>query len=243
MATSAAAPLSRADIDRLAEQFEGEPPETVLRWAVATFHPRLTLACSFGVEDMMLAAMLHRLQPGADVFYLDTGLLFPETYALRSKAVARYDLAFRQVLPRQTVAEQAKSHGDELWEREPDRCCALRKVEPLERALHGYDAWITGLRREQSPTRAGIRAVEWDERFGLVKLNPLAAMTEHDVWRYVADHDVPYNEMHDRGYPSIGCWPCTRAVLPGEDPRAGRWAGREKTECGLHVAEGMGDAS
>lgn len=242
MATSAAAPPSRDDIARLAEQFEGQPPEAVLRWAVATFHPRLTLACSFGVEDMMLADMLHRLQPGADVFYLDTGLLFPETYALRDKAADRYDLAFRQVLPQQSVAEQAESYGDKLWAREPDRCCALRKVEPLGRALAGYDAWITGLRREQSPTRAGIRVVEWDERFGLVKLNPLAALTMQDVWRYVADHDVPYNELHDQGYPSIGCWPCTRAVRPGEDTRAGRWAGLAKTECGLHVAGGVSDA-
>lgn len=243
MAMSAAAPLTAADIARLADEFEDQSPEQIVRWAVQTFHPRLTLACSFGFEDMMLADLLHRLQPGADVFYLDTGLLFPETYALRDKAVGRYDLTFRRMMPQQTVAEQASSHGDNLWEREPDRCCGLRKVEPLGRALHGYDAWITGLRREQSPTRAGIRVIEWDERFGLVKLNPLAALTAKDVWRYVTDHDVPYNELHDRGYPSIGCWPCTRAVRPGEDARAGRWAGQVKTECGLHVRGGEAGAS
>lgn len=243
MATNAATPLTPADIARLADEFEGKPPEAVLRWAVATFHPRLTLACSFGVEDMMLADMLDRLQPDTDVFYLDTGLLFPETYALRDRAASRYKLPFRQVLPAQTVAEQARAHGDKLWEREPDRCCALRKVEPLGRALTGFDAWITGLRREQSPTRAGIKVVEWDERFGLVKLNPLAGLTDADVWRYVTDHAVPYNELHDRGYPSIGCWPCTRAIAPGEDPRAGRWAGQAKTECGLHVSGGAKHAS
>lgn len=240
MATNAAAPLTPAEIERLADAFEGKPPADIVRWAAATFHPRVALACSFGAEDMMLADLLHRVQPGAHVFYLDTGLLFPETYALRDEAVARYDLRFTQVLPELTVAEQAETLGDKLWEREPDRCCTLRKVEPLSRVLQGYEAWMTGLRREQSPTRAGIRVIEWDERFGLVKINPLAALTEADVWRYVTDHGVPYNELHDQGYPSIGCWPCTRAVKPGEDSRAGRWAGLAKTECGLHSGGGAG---
>lgn len=143
-----------------------------------------------------------------------------------------------RVEPVVSLDEQAAAYGPALWSREPDRCCALRKVEPLRRFLQGYRAWITGLRRQQSPTRAGTRPVEWDQRFGLVKVNPLFRWSRDEVWRYIRDHDVPYNPLHDRGYPSIGCWPCTTPVAPGEDERAGRWRGFHKTECGLHGARG-----
>jgi phosphoadenosine phosphosulfate reductase len=137
-----------------------------------------------------------------------------------------------------TPSEQAKRHGDALWARDPDACCAIRKVEPNERALAGKRAWISGIRRDQSKTRSDVQIVEWDERFGLVKVNPLAAWTEADVWKYILEHNVPYNELHDRNYPSIGCTHCTRAVNPGDDPRSGRWQGFDKIECGLHVADG-----
>lgn len=218
----------------LGERFEAASPETVLRWAFETYAPRICLACSFGAEDMVLLEMSSRLRPGLDVFYLDTGLLFAETHQLIEKVAAIYPVRILRVLPELSLDEQAQRYGDALWRREPDRCCALRKVEPLRRFLQGYEAWITGVRRQQSPTRARARPVEWDGRFGLVKVNPLVRWSRDDVWQYIREHRVPYNPLHDRGYPSIGCWPCTTPVKPGEDERAGRWRGLAKTECGLH---------
>ncbi|MBX6378121.1 MAG: phosphoadenylyl-sulfate reductase [Clostridia bacterium] len=214
---------------------EGATAQTVVAWAGRTFGARVALACSFGAEDMVLLDLCSRQQPPIGVFYLDTGLLFDETYELIREAEARYpDVPIRRVTPALTIEEQATCHGPELWRRDPDRCCHLRKVEPLREALRGLDAWITGIRRGQTPTRAGAGVVEWDVRNGLVKVNPLATWTWQDVWDYIHAHDIPYNPLHERGYPSIGCAPCTRAVRPGEDPRAGRWAGFQKTECGLH---------
>jgi phosphoadenosine phosphosulfate reductase len=202
----------------------------VLSWGLERFHPRLALACSFQKEETVLLDLLLELDPNARVFALDTGVLFPETYAVWREIERRYGVAV-EVFEGPTLAEQAERFGDALWEREPDRCCALRKVEPLERALSGLDAWITGVRRDQSPTRASAREVEWDARHGLWKLNPLAAWSERDVWRYIADRDLPYNPLHDHGYASIGCTHCTR---PGAG-RDGRWQGTQKTECGLHA--------
>ena len=171
-------------------------------------------------------------------FTLDTGLLFPETYALWRRVEAHFGLTIRAVRPVQSVAQQAAAHGDALWSREPDRCCAFRKVEPLRRHLAGADAWITAIRRDQTPARAAARAVEPDPLHGLVKVNPLVAWSADEVAAYVRTHDVPVNPLHARGYPSIGCWPCTSPVADGEDPRAGRWRGRGKTECGLHWKDG-----
>lgn len=219
----------------LGERFEDSPPQEILRWALDRFHPQVALACSFGAEDVVLVDMIARIRPGARVFYLDTELLFPETYAVRDRVVARYpDLVFLRYRPHLAVEDQARAYGDALWAREPDRCCEVRKVEPLRRALGGLSAWITGIRRDQSPTRVNARAVEWDGKFGLVKVNPLARWSWDDVWAYIRAHDVPYNALHDQNYPSIGCIHCTRPVRPGEDMRAGRWAGFQKTECGLH---------
>ncbi len=216
--------------------FEERSPAEVLRWAVERFAPDLALACSFGAEDVALVDMLAGVWPGARVFYLDTDLFFPETYRVRDRVAERYDVNLIGVRPLLTVAAQEAVHGPELWRRDPDLCCRLRKVEPLERVFGalGLRAWITGIRRDQAPTRRHARVVEWDGRFGLVKVNPLVRWSWDEVWSYIREHDVPYNELHDRGYPSIGCAPCTRAVRPGEDPRAGRWAGLAKTECGLH---------
>ncbi len=208
--------------------------EAVVAWLAARYLPGVVLACGFGVEDCLLVDLLSRVAPAVGVFYLDTQLLFPETYATRDRLVERYGIHPVAVRPRQTVEEQAEALGPALWGRDPDLCCRLRKVEPLTRILSGQRAWITGVRREQGPTRARTPLLEWDRRFGLAKGNPLAAWTARDVWRYVHDQDVPYNPLHDRGYPSLGCWPCTRAVRAGEDPRAGRWSGFAKTECGLH---------
>ncbi len=205
-----------------------------LRKAVDEFHPKLALACSFGAEDMVLVDSLSRVRPGARVFYLDTSLLFQETYQLIELARKKYPLQFERVATERSVEAQEKLHGPALWSRFPDQCCHIRKIEPLKRVLSTLDAWITGIRREQSPTRAQAQIREWDSKFQLFKFNPLALWSIKDVWNYIHKHDVPYNPLHDRNYPSIGCVPCTAPVLPGQDPRSGRWAGFAKTECGLH---------
>ncbi len=220
-------------IRQKAEEFENASPETVIRWAVDTF-PNITFACSFGAEDVVLVDMLQKISPNTDIFYLDTDFHFKETYETRDRMAEKYGLSFVQVKPMLTPEEQAAEHGPELWSRDPNACCNIRKVEPLTRILGKYDAWITGIRRDQAPTRANAKKVEYDTKFGLVKFNPLAAWTSDDVWNYIRENGVIYNPLHDRNYPSIGCEYCTRPVMPGEDPRAGRWSGTDKTECGLH---------
>lgn len=222
-----------ARIAEAAERFETMPPESLLEWAVAVF-PNITLACSFGAEDVALVHMLHRVSPSTDVFYLDTDLHFKETYETRDRIEAAYNKRLIRVSPKLTLEQQAEQHGDELWRTNPNACCNIRKVEPLTDILGRYEAWITGIRRDQAPTRANARKVEYDVKFGLVKFNPLADWTSEQVWAYIRENRLPYNPLHDRNYPSIGCEKCTRQVLPGEDARAGRWAGHEKTECGLH---------
>ncbi|MGQ3481582.1 phosphoadenylyl-sulfate reductase [Paenibacillus sp. TY11] len=214
-------------------ELEEAAPEEIIQYAVHTF-PNLTFACSFGAEDVVLVDMLQKISPSTDIFYLDTDFHFQETYDTRDQMEAKYNLDFVRVSPLITPEEQAAEHGEELWKSDPNTCCAIRKVEPLTRILSQYDAWITGIRRDQAPTRANAKKVEYDDKFGLVKFNPLASWTSEDVWNYIRTHDVLYNPLHDRNYPSIGCEQCTREVLPGEDPRAGRWSGNEKTECGLH---------
>ncbi|MGE5672631.1 MAG: phosphoadenylyl-sulfate reductase [Mycobacterium leprae] len=226
---------TEAELNAAAELLEGRSPKEALEWAFSQFGPEeIALACSFGSEDVALADMVASIRPGSRLFYLDTGLLFPETYDVIHQCRDRYDLRFERWAPDLTVEDQARAYGDELWSREPDKCCHIRKVEPLQRVLSGLSAWITGIRREQAPTRANAKMVEWDKKFGLVKINPLVAWKEKDVWDYILTHEVPYNKLHDQGYPSIGCVHCTRPVRPGEDPRAGRWSGFAKTECGLH---------
>lgn len=220
-------------VKEAAERFENETPEAVIAWAVGTF-PNLTLACSFGAEDVVLVDMLQKISPKTDIFYLDTDFHFQETYETRDRLAAKYGISFVQVKSKLTPEEQAEQHGEALWNRDPNACCNLRKVEPLTRILGQYDAWITGIRRDQAPTRANAKKVEYDAKFGLIKFNPLAAWTSDDVWAYIRENDVIYNPLHDQNYPSIGCHYCTRPVMPGEDPRAGRWSGTDKTECGLH---------
>jgi phosphoadenosine phosphosulfate reductase len=227
-------PLSRADVEQLADEFETRSSQDLLAWAVDRFEGRIMLTCSWQMQSSVLIDMLHQLGANIRVVELDTGLLFPETYETRERLVAKYDLDLERIDPRETVEEQAESEGPDLWRRDPDRCCALRKVEPLERSLVGMDAWITGIRRAQSVTRRDAKVLELDPR-GVVKVQPLAGWTDEDVKGYLFAHDVPYNPLHDRGFPSIGCTPCTRAIRPGEDSRAGRWADAEKTECGLHL--------
>jgi len=214
-------------------RLEQASPQEVLRWAASTFGDRFVVSTSMG--DGVLASLAGSVAPGVDVLFLDTGYHFPETLGTRDAVAQVYDVRVRTVLPLLAVAEQDAEHGPELWRRDPDACCALRKVEPLGRALEGYDAYATGIRRDESPTRAGTPVVEWDERRGKVKVNPLARWTQDDVDAYVAEHGILVNPLQHDGYPSIGCAPCTRRVGEGEDVRAGRWAGTPKTECGLHV--------
>lgn len=221
------------DVSAEAGRLAGAAPLEVLRWAAARF-PRVGFATGFGPEGCVLIDLIGRHGLPIELFTLDTGLLFDETVALWRALEARYGIAIRAVRPARTVAEQAAAHGDALWARDPDACCRLRKVEPLAAAAVGLDAWVSAIRRDQTAERASAAVVEIDRRFGLPKLNPLVAWSSEDVWRHLRAHDVPTNPLHARGYPSIGCAPCTTPVAAGEDPRAGRWRGREKTECGLH---------
>jgi phosphoadenylyl-sulfate reductase (thioredoxin) len=230
-------PAESDELDGAAAVLEAADPLVTLEWAVARFAApgKLALACSFGPEDVVLVDLIARHRLPIDIFTLDTGVFFPETYALWRELEARYGVAVRAVRAAQSIAEQAVAHGPELWTRAPDRCCHLRKVVPLGAALAGLDAWVTGIRRDQTPDRASARMVERDRRPGLVKINPIAHWTHDDVWAHIYLHDVPTNPLHQQGYPSIGCAPCTSPVAAGEDPRNGRWRGSVKTECGLHA--------
>ena len=237
MMSNGGSPEMVADLKRLSAAFESQQPQDVLKDAIKRYAPKIVLACSFGAEDVVLVDMVHRIDPAVPLFYLDTDFLFPETYATRDRIIQQYGLKPAQVIQVKSLLtpdQQAAQHGAALWSTEPDRCCQLRKVEPLTRVLKGYDAWITGIRRDQAPTRANAGLIEWDSKFQLVKVNPLARWTWSDVWTYIKVYEVPYNPLHDQNYPSIGCTHCTAAVAPGEDPRAGRWKTFTKTECGLH---------
>lgn len=207
----------------------------ILQWGASTFGSRLTFATGFGAEGCVIIDLVGRNALPIDLFTLDTGVLFPETYELWRRLEAKYGVTIRAVRPALTIDEQAAQHGPALWERDPDRCCDLRKVKPLKQALHGFEAWITAIRREQTAERANAQIVEHDRKFGLVKINPLVAWTHDEVWAHLYAHDVPFNPLHEKGYPSIGCQPCTSAVVPGENLRAGRWRGSAKKECGLHA--------
>jgi phosphoadenosine phosphosulfate reductase len=219
-------------------RFEGitDPVEqalAVLRWAGETFGDDFAVTSS--MADGLLAHLASRAVPGVNVVFLDTGYHFAETIGTRDWVSGVMPITLVNVLPEQTVAEQDAEYGAKLHDRDPDLCCSLRKVQPLAKALSGYTAWGSGVRRDESPTRAGTKVVDWDAKRGMVKVNPLAAWTQEHVDAYIAEHQVPVNPLQEIGYASIGCAPCTRPVAPGEDPRAGRWAGRGKTECGLHL--------
>lgn len=222
-------------LEQLKVEAETWRPEEVLRWAFSTFGDEVAMASGFGIEGMALIDMASRLNRNLRVFTLDTEFLFPETYDLIDRVEKRYGIKVERVFSALTPEEQDRAHGPALWGRNPDRCCDLRKVEPLARKLSQLRAWITAIRRNQTSERANARKIEWDEKFHLVKINPIADWTGEMIWKYAHKHQVPYNPLHDQGYPSIGCMHCTRAVQPGEDPRAGRWPGFHKKECGLHV--------
>lgn len=227
--------LSPDDVPELAARFEGRSPEELLTWAMDEFGERIVLTCSWQRTSSVLIDLISRIGGSPRIVEIDTGLLFPETHETRSRLVERYGIEVETVMPHLDLDEQAAAEGPSLWRTDAVRCCFLRKVEPLQRTLAGMDAWITGIRRDQATSRANARPIEWDPAHGVIKLQPLVAFSDQDVENYLREHDVPYNPLHDMGYPSIGCTPCTRPVLPGEDARSGRWSGSEKTECGLHT--------
>jgi phosphoadenosine phosphosulfate reductase len=224
-------------IEQASRLLADRSPQEVLRWAVDTFYPKLTMATAFGAEGCCIIHMLAEIEPGVRVFNLETGYQFPETLELRERLKRRYGIEVEYIYPETTVAEYEAEYGGPLYRIRPDQCCYDRKVLPLRRAVQGYAAWISSIRADQTSHRAAAQPVQWDAKFNLVKVNPLLRWTKKDVWSFVMKHDVPYNPLHDQNYPSIGCWPCTRPVQNGEDERAGRWAGTVKKECGLHVIE------
>ena len=217
-------------------EIEALPAEDVLSWAVEEFGDRLCLSCSWQKQSSVLVHMASELGLEVDIIELDTHLFFKESYETRERLVERYGLTL--IVPEViTIAEQHRREGPNLWETNPDQCCHIRKVEPLMRLLEPYDAWVSGIRREQSPSRANARKVERSQRYGVWKVQPLADWSEKDVWQYILRNEIPYNPLHDVGYRSIGCIPCTRPTRPDEEERAGRWAGSDKLECGIHVEE------
>ncbi len=225
----------RDDLTELSQQFEQAAPQDILRWAADTYGAGLALVTSFQPTGLVMLHMLLDIAPEISILTLDTGLLFPETYTLVEQWERQYNLSVTRVRAAQSVAQQAEAYGDALWQHNPDQCCHLRKTVPLGDTLRGYAAWITGIRRDQAETRRSSAVVSWDSKYDNVKLAPLATWTEEMVWTYIYAYDLPYNSLHDQNYLSIGCQPCTRAVRPGEDARAGRWSGQAKIECGIHL--------
>jgi phosphoadenosine phosphosulfate reductase len=222
-------------IESLAAQLDDVAPEQTLRWAFDEFDRSVTIATGFGLEGVALIDMAVRINPRVDVFFLDTAFLFPETYDLRRRLEDRYHIEIRAYETDITPEQQERSFGAKLWSTDPDLCCRLRKLEPLRDALRGRRAWITAIRQGQTLERSHARVVEWDYQWQLVKINPLVRWTTQDVRAYIAANNVPFNPLHDLGYPSIGCTHCTRAIRKDEHERDGRWPGHEKRECGMHA--------
>jgi len=227
-------PELAAEIERKNTELESATPQVILRWSLSRFAPKFTMATAFGPEGMVILHMLSEIDQSTPVFNLDTGYQFKETLELREEVIRRYGMTVELKRADTTVEEYEKLHGGPVYRDNPDQCCFHRKVQVLEKAVIGYHAWASAIRRDQSPDRANAPIVGWDKKFGLVKVSPLANWTKPMVWKFITDHNVPYNPLHDQGYTSIGCFPCTRAVTAGEDERAGRWSGFAKTECGLH---------
>lgn len=228
---------TQEQIAELQSAAEAWTSQHVLRWAFETFGDRVAISSAFGAEGMVLIDMASRVRKNFRLFTIDTEFLFPETYNLMDRIEEKYGITIERVYSMLSPEAQEQAHGATLWTHDPDLCCNLRKVEPLRRKLTELSAWITSIRRDQTSARSTARRVEWDSKFGLVKVNPIVDWTSKQVWRYIHDHGVPYNELHNQNYPSIGCTHCTRAVRPGEETRAGRWPGFAKTECGLHIVE------
>jgi phosphoadenosine phosphosulfate reductase len=220
--------------------FEAMSAEDALRWAYDEFGDRLCLTCSWQKQSSVLVHMVSELGLDIPVIELDTHLFFRESYETRDRLVERYGIRLQKAPEVITVAQQHRQEGPNLWEVDPDRCCHIRKVEPLVHALELYGAWISGIRRDQSPSRSATPKVQWSERYNVWKLHPLADWDEKRVWAYITVNEIPYNPLHDVGFRSIGCIPCTRPIAPDEEERAGRWAGSDKLECGIHLEQPLG---
>lgn len=233
-------PKSGDELRQLNAQLETLSLSDFLRWSLEVFGEKVAAVTSFGASGVVILDHLLRIKPAARVITLDTQFLFDETYDLMRRIEDRYGATIEVVRPPLSPAEQERDYGANLWDVQPDLCCDLRKVRPLAGALQGLDAWYTGIRRDQGPSRADTPLVGWDQRYGLFKLSPVANWTRRDIWRYINANDVPYNNLHDVGYSSIGCTHCTRPPANIEDERSGRWAGKQKTECGLHWAQPIG---
>ncbi len=227
--------FTTSEIDDLNGQFELAAPEELLRWSYETFGQDVALGTGFGSSGVVLLHMVHAENLPLTVFCLDTNLLFNETYALWKQIEIRYGMNIESVAADLSLSEQAKIYGNTLWKTDPDTCCTIRKVKPLQRYLSGKKAWISGIRQLQSPLRKETRKVEWDPVNRVLKLNPLADWSDERIRSVISRHNIPYNPLHDEGYPSIGCVPCTVAAANPEDERSGRWVHFEKTECGIHL--------
>lgn len=226
--------LNTEEINALDKRFSESEPEEILSWADEQFGNDAVLSTGFGPTGLVLMHKFSMIKPGVKVFYLDTDLLFDETYKLIDRLHHTLDIEITHVRSHLSLEEQERQYGKELWKTDPDKCCYLRKVLPLRAFLHDKQAWITGIRRDQSASRRNIPVIEKNDQYDVVKINPLAFWSEEEIWSYIHLNNIPYNELHDDGYTSIGCVPCTKPVKPGEDLRAGRWAGMNKTECGIH---------
>jgi phosphoadenosine phosphosulfate reductase len=230
-----ATPELLADLAAASSRLELAQPEEIISWAAERYAPYLTMATAFGPEGCVILSMLSRIDPKTYVFNLDTGYQFHETLELRDRIADKYGIEVDLLQPDLSVAEYEALHGGPLYRTNPNQCCFDRKIKTLQRASEVMHAWMSGIRRDQSSDRAQAAVVGWDKKFGLVKVSPLANWTKKDVWKRITDESIPYNPLHDQGFPSIGCWPCTRAVAANEtDERSGRWSGMKKTECGLH---------
>lgn len=222
------------EVAQVSERMESASAHEILRWSLDRFDNRFTMATAFGPEGMVLIHMLSELDRPISIFNLETGYQFPETLELRDEVARRYGIEVELKKPELSVEEYEAQNNGPVYKERPDQCCFDRKLRLLRPALEGKHAWASAIRRDQSPDRAQAPIVAWDEKFHLIKVSPLANWTKGQVWKFITDNDIPYNPLHDQGYPSIGCQPCTRAILLGEDERAGRWSGFAKTECGLH---------
>ena len=229
-----------ANLPSLNRRFARLEPEDVLNWGLTTFGQQTAVATGFGPTGIIILHMLSQIRPKGQVFYLQTDLFFPETLALRDELAARLDIEFVEVHSNLSLDDQRRQYGPNLWEHNSDLCCQLRKINPMRQFLSDKKAWVTGLRRDQSPSRANTEFVSWDSANHLLKLCPLAYWSRNQVWDYINAYNLPYNELHDRGYPSIGCQPCTKpAEIDSDDERAGRWSNLDKTECGIHFHDGQ----
>jgi phosphoadenosine phosphosulfate reductase len=226
-----------ASLKEASDRLESATPEEIITWGVEHYAPYFTMATAFGPEGCVILAMLAKIAPETYTFNLETGYQFQETLDLRDRIAEKYGIEVDLLTPELSVPEYEAVNGGPLYKTNPDQCCFDRKIKTLQRASQVMHAWMSGIRRDQSPDRAKAPIIGWDKKFNLVKISPLANWTKKEVWKLITDEDIPYNPLHDQGYPSIGCWPCTRSVMFGEDERAGRWSGFKKTECGLHTSE------